>query len=69
MTAFNQQAMMDWLVLWGPKIALALIILIVAHFAAKAVKWAIAKGIDRIPFFARRDSAGSVCTLPWVAVR
>ena len=68
MTAFNQQAMMDWLVLWGPKIALALIILIVAHFAAKAVKWAIAKGIDRIPFFARRDAAGSGGTRPMVDV-
>jgi hypothetical protein len=28
----------------------------VAHFAAKFVKWAIAKGIDRIPFFSRKDS-------------
>ncbi len=60
MTPENQQAAMDWLSLWGPRILLALLILIVAHFAAKAVKWAIAKGIDRIPFFSRRDGAGSV---------
>jgi hypothetical protein len=58
MTAFNQQAVTQWLYYWGPKIALAAIILIVAHFAAKGVKWAIAKGVDRIPFFSRRDSAG-----------
>lgn len=60
MTPGNQQLAMDWLTLWGPRIALALLILIVAHFAAKAVKWAIAKGIDRIPFFSRRDGAASV---------
>lgn len=53
----NYQTAQQWLVEWGPKIALAVIILVVAHFAAKAVKWAIAKGVDRIPFFSRRDSA------------
>lgn len=57
MTPESQQALIDWLTLWGPRILLALLILIVAHFAAKAVKWAIAKGIDRIPFLSRRDSA------------
>src|SRR5262245_28576563 len=40
---------------WQPAV-LAIVILIVAHFVAKAVKWAIAKGVDRIPFFARRES-------------
>jgi hypothetical protein len=40
---------------WAFRIGGAIVILIVAHFAAKAVKWAIAKGFDRIPFFARRD--------------
>ena len=43
---------------WGPKVLLAIVILVVAHFAAKAVKWAIAKLVDRIPFLSRRDSAG-----------
>lgn len=58
MAPINQEAVIGWLQFWGPKIALAVIILVVAHFAAKAVKWAIAKGFDRIPFFARRDSDG-----------
>ncbi|MFT3728291.1 MAG: mechanosensitive ion channel [Terricaulis sp.] len=53
---------------WALKIVLAAIILIVAHFAAKAVKWAIAKGIDRIPFFARRDSSGPGGSKPMVDV-
>jgi hypothetical protein len=49
-------------------VVIAAIILIVAHFAAKAVKWAIAKAIDRIPFFARRDSAGPSGSKPMVDV-
>lgn len=55
--AFNPQSVMNALEVWGPRIALAAIILLVAHFAAKAVKWGIAKGVDRIPFLSRRDSA------------
>lgn len=65
---YNQQAMTQWLYEWAPKIALALVILVVAHFAAKAVKWAIAKGIDRIPFFARRDGATAATAKPTVDV-
>ena len=53
---------------WGPRIALAAIILLVAHFAAKAVKWGIAKGIDRIPFLSRRDSAAATGAKPAVDV-
>lgn len=65
--AFDQA--MRWLGEWGPKIALAAVILLVAHFAAKAVKWGIAKGVDRIPFFARRDSAaGAAGVKPTVDV-
>jgi hypothetical protein len=67
-TAANQQAFTDWTMTGGPRIALALVIVVVAHFAAKAVKWAIAKGIDRIPFFARRDSAGASGVKPTVDV-
>jgi hypothetical protein len=52
----NYDLFQQWLVEWGPRIVIAVIILVVAHFAAKAVKWAIAKGIDRIPFFSRKDS-------------
>lgn len=46
-----------WIELWGPRILLALLIMIVAYFAAKGVKWAIARAIDGIPFLSRRDSA------------
>lgn len=67
-TPANQQAIWNWVAEWGPKILLALVIVIVAHFAAKAVKWAIAKGIDRIPFFARRDAAGASGVKPTVDV-
>ncbi len=55
---YDYQALQAWLTEWAPKIAIAALILVVAHFAAKAVKWAIAKGIDRIPFFSRKDSDG-----------
>ena len=67
-TPANQEAMMNWITTWGPRILLALVIVVVAHFAAKAVKWAIAKGIDRIPFFSRRDAAGSSGVKPTVDV-
>jgi hypothetical protein len=67
-TPANQQAMMNWISVWGPRILLALVIVIVAHFAAKAVKWAIAKGVDRIPFFSRRDGAGAASAKPTVDV-
>lgn len=53
---FDYVRAQNWLYDWGPRILIAILILVVAHFVAKAVKWAIAKGVDRIPFFARRDS-------------
>lgn len=40
-----QDMMMDW----GPRIAIAIIILIAAHFLAKAAQWGLAKLIDRLP--------------------
>ncbi|MEQ1493577.1 MAG: mechanosensitive ion channel, partial [Terricaulis sp.] len=67
-TPENQAAMTAWLQNDAPKILLALVIVVVAHFAAKAVKWAIAKAIDRIPFFARRDGAGAAGVRPTVDV-
>jgi hypothetical protein len=54
---FDYQRAQNWIYEWGPRILIAVLILVVAHFVAKAVKWAIAKGVDRIPFFARRDSS------------
>jgi len=61
---FDTNAMQVWVSEWAPRIALAIIILIVAHFVAKAVKWAIAKGIDRIPFLSRRDNATATGSKP-----
>jgi len=58
MTYENQQAVLNWITQWGDNILLAILILVVAHFAAKAVKWAIAKAVDRVPFLSRRDGAG-----------
>lgn len=54
----DYNAVQNWFVEWGPRILLALVIIIVAHFAAKAVKWAIGQAVDKIPFLSRRDSAG-----------
>lgn len=34
---------------WAPKVLGALLILVAAWFIGKAVKWALAKGVDRIP--------------------
>jgi hypothetical protein len=65
---YNTATLQQWFNDYGLKIIIAAIILIVAHFAAKAVKWSIAKAIDRIPFFARRDSAGPGGAKPMVDV-
>ena len=53
---------------WAVRIGGAIVILIIAHFAAKAVKWTIAKAVDRIPFFSRRDGATSATAKPLVDV-
>ena len=53
---------------WAIRIGIAIVILIVAHFAAKGVKWAIAKGVDRIPFLSRRDSSAAAGAKPTVDV-
>ena len=52
---FNQAS--AWVRTYGGDIVIAAIILVLAHFVAKAVKWAIARGIDRLPFLSRRDTA------------
>src|SRR6187549_2543578 len=48
----------DQLILWGPKVLLALLILIITHFVAKAVQWGVAKMIDRVPVLKRHPDAG-----------
>ncbi|MEZ6022429.1 MAG: mechanosensitive ion channel [Hyphomonadaceae bacterium] len=61
---FNQEVALEWAL----RIGLAIIIIIFAHFIAKAVKWAIAQAIDRIPFFSRKDSDGPGGSKPTVDV-
>jgi hypothetical protein len=48
----------DQLFLWGPRVLFAILILVVTHFVAKAVQWAVAKGIDRVPVLKRHPQAG-----------
>ncbi|HVZ99528.1 MAG TPA: mechanosensitive ion channel [Caulobacterales bacterium] len=54
----------DQLLIAGRNVAIAIIILVIAHFAAKAVKWAVAKAVDRIPFFPRREQVAGLSTQP-----
>ena len=46
------------LLTWGPRILSALVILIISHLIAKAVKWGLAAIINRIPF-ARTANVGA----------
>ncbi len=48
----------DQLFLWGPRVIFAILILVVTHFVAKAVQWAVAKGIDKVPVLKRHPQAG-----------
>src|SRR5688572_5863351 len=48
----------DQMVLWGPKILFAILILVVTHFVAKAVQWGVAKLIDRMPVLKRHPGTG-----------
>jgi len=48
----------DQLIQWGPKVLFAVIILVATHFIAKAVQWAIARLIDRMPVLKRHPQAG-----------
>src|SRR5215217_1650314 len=53
----------DQLIQWGPRVVFAILILIATHFIAKAVQWAVAKLIDRMPVLKRHptgvDSVGT----------
>ena len=48
----------DQAVNWGPKVLFAILILVATHFIAKAVQWAVAKGIDKVPVLKRHPQAG-----------
>ncbi|MEO5640890.1 MAG: mechanosensitive ion channel, partial [Sphingomicrobium sp.] len=45
--------MRDQIVLWGPRILIALLIIIVTWIAARAVKWALQKTVDQVPTLKR----------------
>ncbi|MEO6360366.1 MAG: mechanosensitive ion channel, partial [Sphingomicrobium sp.] len=48
----------DQILIWGPKVLFAIIILVATHFVAKAVQWAVGKAVDRVPVLKRHPDAG-----------
>jgi hypothetical protein len=48
----------DQVVQWGPRVLFAILILVATHFIAKAVQWAVAKMVDRMPVLKRHPQAG-----------
>ena len=48
----------DQLMLWGPRVLLAILILVVTHFVAKAVQWAVARMVDKMPILKRDPGVG-----------
>jgi Mechanosensitive ion channel, conserved TM helix len=48
----------DQLIQWGPRVVFAILILVATHFVAKAVQWAVAKLVDRMPVLKRHPQAG-----------
>jgi hypothetical protein len=46
------------LVEWGPRVIFAILILVATHLIAKAVQWAIAKAVDRMPVLKRHPDPG-----------
>ena len=48
----------DQLMLWGPRVLLAIVILVATHFIAKAVQWAVAKLVDKMPILKRDPGVG-----------
>ena len=48
----------DQMIEWGPRVVFAILILVVTHFVAKLVQWAVARLIDRMPVLKRHPEAG-----------
>jgi hypothetical protein len=48
----------EQLIQWGPRVVFAILILIATHFIAKAVQWAVARLVDRMPVLKRHPQAG-----------
>ena len=46
------------LVEWGPRVLIAVLILIATHFVAKAVQWGIARIVDKMPILKRHPGVG-----------
>ena len=48
----------EQLMSWGPRVLLAIVILVATHFIAKAVQWAVAKLVDKMPILKRDPGVG-----------
>jgi len=48
-TSVTMQRLENYVIDWGPRILAAIAILVAAYFIGKAVKWALAQGIDKVP--------------------
>ena len=48
----------DQVINWGPKLIFAVLILVVTHFVAKGVQWAVARGVNKMPVLKRHPDAG-----------
>ncbi|MDP8916869.1 MAG: mechanosensitive ion channel [Pseudomonadota bacterium] len=48
-TSVTMQRLENYAIDWGPRILAAIAIMVVAYFVGKGVKWALAKGIDKVP--------------------
>lgn len=57
MTAPDVSVYSQLAILWTPRILAAIVILVVAYFAGKGLKWALAKGINRLPVIAKQNAA------------
>ncbi len=53
----------DHLLAWGPRILAAIVILVITHFLAKGIKWAIMRVTDRVPALQRHSTARPEDTL------
>ena len=46
------------LMYWGPKVVIAIVILVATWIVARAVKWAFQKAVDRIPALQKHTTGG-----------
>ena len=48
----------DQLVEWGPKVLIAILILVLTHFVAKGVQWGVKRLVDKLPILKRDPGVG-----------